>query len=180
MPFSIVVVVAGNDACNKSAGETQERHANHLSEGAATAAAAAAGRGVSSDASSCQSDTFVVAATVAASAGGNCKEASGCACTCTCLFKLPLLRLLRVARTMLDYRVSRDVAISISCRFWFCFAFFIFLFDLFIFCCSFFAHFSLARWARTFLKHCVCVCVTTSVIAPRARGEGRRASGARR
>lgn len=112
MPFAIVVVVA-SDACNKSAGETQERHANHLSEGAAAAtAAAAAGRGVSSDASSCQSDTFVVAATVAASAGGNCKEASGCACTCTCLFKLPLL-LLRVARTMLDYRVSRDVAISI-------------------------------------------------------------------
>lgn len=33
---------------------------------------------------------------------------------------------------------------------------FLFLFDLFIFCCSFFAHFSLARWARTFLKHCVC------------------------
>lgn len=82
MPFAIVVVVVANNACNKSVGETQERHANHLSEGAA-ATATAAGRGVSSDASSCQSDTFVVAATVAAAAsgsataGGNWKEASG-------------------------------------------------------------------------------------------------------
>lgn len=161
MPFAIVVVVAGNDACNKSAGETQERHANHLSEGAAATATAAAGRGVSSDASSCQSDTFVVAVTVAASAGGNCKEASGCACNCTCLFKLPL-RLLRVARTMLDYRVSRDVAISISCRFWFCvFLFFCLIYLSFV--ALFFAHFSLARWARTFLKHCVCVCVSRRV-----------------
>lgn len=60
--------------------------------------------------------------------------------------------------------------------FGFGFAFFIFLFDLFIFCCSFFAHFSLARWARTFLKHCVCVCVCHDE-CDRTEGEGRRAKG---
>lgn len=70
------------------------------------------------------------------------------------------------------YRVTLQFQFLVD----FGFAFFIFLFDLFIFCCSFFAHFSLARWARTFLKHCVCVCVCHDE-CDRTEGEGRRAKG---
>lgn len=88
----------------------------------------------------------------------------------------------RVPRTMLDYRVSRDIANSISCRFfWFCvFILYLILFDLFTCCCLFFAHFSLAL--GTHLFEALCVCVTTSVIGgvTAGEGEGRRASGARR
>lgn len=78
---------------------------------------------------------------------------------------------------MLDYRVSRDIAISISCRFfWFC-VFILYLIYLFV-VAIFFAHFSLAL--GTHLFEALCVCITTSVIggAPRAEGVGRVAPGA--